>query len=216
MALYEVDVGANNGPVSVSSRAPFDVPSRAAFPWNAASSAALLPRGSVVYDMDSNGSDGQHEAFTGRDGYVVARHLGKSLRYTPSLVNVGNSRVDIRRGRYRWIAPNTFWFQITIGNGYDSGANVSKDQWRAGVTLPVAANGDGVQVVHGFLSNAQRSGNQPNLLAVTATTHPGSGTLFLHRPSAASVGEGLDGLTAFPARSTFSISGVIEANQFNE
>jgi hypothetical protein len=172
----------------------------------------------MVYDLDSNGGDTQYEAFNGRDGYVTTRHFGKSRTYTPSTLYVnGSLAAGNRLGRWRWIAPNTYWFSVTINNDYeDQGLAVSGSNWRVGVSLPVNSNSKAIQTFHGYLSNPYLSGGLPNMVSVTATTQPGSNILFLHYPNATNLAEGLDGLRQFPARSSFSISGVIEANEFSE
>jgi hypothetical protein len=217
MPLYSVDVPANNGTVAVSRRGPYLVPPTVAFPWNADDSAALTPRGAFSIDMDNNGGGVQRESWRGRDGYVKTRDFSKSSTYTPSALYVGSVPTANRRGRYRWIAPNTYWFSATIVNDYeDQGIGVTGSNTRAGITLPINCNPKSIQVLHGYLSNPYYSGGLPNMLAITATTQPGSNILFLNTQNYNNLAEGLDGLRQFPARSTFSISGVIEANEFNE
>ncbi|MEU5577773.1 hypothetical protein ABZ791_10810 [Streptomyces huasconensis] len=218
MPLFAVEVPANNGAISINRRAPHVSPAILAFPWNMDSSMALLPRGSFGIDLDSNGGDTQNEAFNGRDGYVTTRHFGKSRTYTPSTLYVKSGiPAANRRGRWRWVSPNTFWFSVTIVNDFeDQAVPVTGDNWRAAVTLPMNSNPKAVQTCHGYLSNPRSTGNLPNMTAITATTHPGSNILFLHWPNTNSVSEGLDGMKAFPARSTFSISGTVEANEFSE
>ncbi|MFD7605147.1 hypothetical protein ACFWAN_32490 [Streptomyces mirabilis] len=217
MPLHVVDVPANNGTISVGRRGPHPVPNPVSYPWNVDDSAALLPRGQMVYDLDSNGGDTQFEAFNGRDGYVRTRHFGISRTYTPSALYVGALPAANRRGRWRWIAPNSYWFSATVVNDYeDQGVGLTGSNTRAGISLPVNCNSKSIQVLHGYLSNPYYSGGLPNMLAITATTHPGSNILFLNTQNYNTLAEGLDGLRQFPARSTFSISGVIEANEFSE
>lgn len=217
MALYAVDVPANQGAISVARRAPFSMPSPVAYPWSAPESASLAPRNAVSFDLDSNSNGGQTESFNGSDGYAITRHLGKSLAYTPNTVNTDwTIPAANRNGRWRWVSPNLLWFQATIQNDYDKGAMANGSNWRVGITLPKDSNPRGIQVLHGYLSNPDRSGNLPNMISITATTNPKSNILYLHTPNNSTPSEGLDGLRGFPARSTFSISGVVETNEFNE
>lgn len=216
MPLHVVNVPANSGALSIINVMPFDFPEHVAAPWNVGEVASIQQVGTFVVDMDNNTNDTQTEYFRGRDGSVAARHLGKSRPYTPSVVNTANNGVELRTGRWRWIAPNSFWFRATIVNDYDEGMMATGSNFRVGITLPQASHKSGIQVLHGYLSNPGNSGNLPNIMSITATTHPGSTTLFLHFPNNTNLGEGLDGLRGFPARSTFSISGVIEANAFGE
>ncbi|MFE2075188.1 hypothetical protein [Streptomyces misionensis] len=218
MAIQAIDVPANNGTVTALRRGPFPMPAPVAFPWNAGDSSTLLPRGAFTYDLDNNGGDSQWEAFNGRDGWLLTRHFGKSRTYTPSTLYVQSGIPTAnRRGRWRWIAPNTFWFSVTIVNDFeDKGIAVTGSNWRAAVTLPQNSNPKAIQTVHGYLSNPNSSGGLPNMMSVTATTQPGSNILFLHCPNPTTTKEGLDGLRQFPARSTFSISGTLEGNEFSE
>ncbi|MEV0472320.1 hypothetical protein [Streptomyces prunicolor] len=216
MPLHLVNVPANSGALSLINVTPFDFPEHVSVPWNAPQAGVMQTPGTFVVDMDNNTNDTQAEYFNGRDGFVATRHLGKARPYTPSLVNTSNNGAELRTGRWRWIAPNSFWFRATVVNDFDEGLMATGSNFRVGITLPQASHKSGIQVVHGYLSNPGNSGNLPNIVAITATTHPGSTTLFLHFPNNNTVAEGLDGLRGFPARSTFSISGVIEANAFNE
>ncbi|MFE9442488.1 hypothetical protein ACFYO2_26580 [Streptomyces sp. NPDC006602] len=214
MPLYEVDAAANNASISISSRMPFDVPGRVAYPWNTETGAALLPRGSFVYDMDNNGGDTQKEGFLGRDGYVVTRHLGKSRTYTPSMVNIGNP--STRVGRWRWIAPNTVWFSVYIASTSTSDLKVSSDNFTYGVTLPVPANGSTGQVFQGHMDNngSGASPNLPNFVDLTVKTNRGSSTstMYLYMPNKNyTTDTGLDGIEYFPRKGFLTISGVYEA-----
>ncbi|MFB7027186.1 MULTISPECIES: hypothetical protein [unclassified Streptomyces] len=217
MPLYEVDAAANNGAITVSNRMPFDMPERVAFPWNAAPGASLLPRGAFSYDMDNNGGDIQTEAFNGRDGYVVTRHLGKSRTYTPNLVNIGNPAT--RMGRWRYIAPNMVWFSIYIASTSTADLKLSGNNWTYGVTLPVPANGSTGQVFPGHMTNnaAGASPSLPNFVDITAKVHRGGSqsTLWLYYPNRHYAdNEGLDGLDLFPRKGSLTISGVYESNLF--
>jgi len=216
MALHAIEAPANNGTLATYRRAPFNVPERVAFPWFAEDSATLIPRNSLVYDVDVNATGGQEEGFSSRDGFVVARHLSKSQNYTPGLLFTGSVPADKRTGRWRWMAPNMFWFQATIRNDSSRSVSVTGSNWRAGITLPRASNRLCTQVLHGYLANPDHAGNLPNIMSVTATTGPGSTTLYLHTPNPNSASGGLDGVATFPAGSYLYVSGVVEANEFNE
>lgn len=223
LALHEVDAPANNGAITVSRRAPFNMPQTVAFPWNAEDSARLLPLNAFGVDADSNSSGGQQEVFQGHDGFAVTRHLGKSRSFTPNLL-YGGSATEVAyltgngnfHGRWRWVAPNLYHFRATMDNVLKSPIEVVSGQWRLAITLPVATHSKGIQTLHGFLSNPNKNSGVPNMTSVTATTHPKSTTLFLHVPNFKTPTEGLDGLRVLPADSTLSISGVLEANEFNE
>ncbi|MFJ8930592.1 hypothetical protein ACIRLA_28790 [Streptomyces sp. NPDC102364] len=216
MPLYCIDVPAANGALVVNRRAPFTMGTPVAVPWNAPDSAALLPRNSFLIDVDTNTSGGQTEGFVGTDGYVITQHLGRSQTYTPGLINSGSMSASLRTGRWRYIAPNMVWFQATINNTTTKNVEASGSNWRVGLELPVISSGKGIQVIHGYLANPDKKFSMPNMVSITATTHPKSTTLYLSIPNFKTPTEGLDGLRGFPAKSTLSISGVYEANKFNE
>jgi hypothetical protein len=216
MPLYCIDVPASNGALVANRRAPFNAGSPVAFPWNAPDSTAQLPRNSFSLDVDQNNSGGQTEQFIGQDGYVVSRHLGKARTFTPALVNAGSMSASLRTGRWRWIAPNTVWFQATIDNTTTKAVEATGTNWRVGIVLPQLAGPKGIQVMHGYLANPNKSSGMPNMLSVTGTTTPKSQTLYLSIPNFKTPTEGLDGLKLFPAKSTLSISGVFESNAFKE
>lgn len=216
MALTSVQVPPNNGQITVSPRCPYPMPDAVAFPWNARLGAEFLPRGQFIYDLDNNNNDSQWEAFNGRDGYVVSRHFGKSRPYTPAMVNSSSVAAANRKGRWRWIAPNTFWFAINISNTSSSPVRATGSNWRIGIQLPRAASGGLIQTAHGYLSNPDRNSGMPNYMSLTATTSLRSTSLWLHFPNNTKPQEGLDGLRIIPAKSNLYISGVMEANEFSE
>ncbi|MEU9404781.1 hypothetical protein AB0E08_03610 [Streptomyces sp. NPDC048281] len=217
MPLHAATVPANNGTVTLSRRTPFPAPTWVVSPFNAAPTNALMPKNGFVLDADSDVGSVQTEYFNGRDGHVATRTFGKSTTYTPNTLYVSGSLPTAnRKGRWRWIAPNTYWVSVTLVNDYeDQGISVSGSNTRIGVSLPVNTNNQAIQTLHGYLSNPYYSGGLPNMMAITATTQPGSNILYLHYPNPNTLAEGLDGLRSLPARSTFSISGVLEANQFS-
>ncbi|MGN7135800.1 hypothetical protein [Streptomyces pseudogriseolus] len=217
MPLYEVTAAANNASVTISLRMPFSMPERVAYPWNNGPSAELQPRGSFTYDMDSNGGDSQNEGFIGRDGFVITRHLGKSREYTPTLTN-SNAQPATRKGRWRYIAPNTVWFSVYMQNTSNSDYKVPSSTGTFGVTLPVAANALTGQLYKGFLdNNTANAGGLPNFIDLTAMTRRGTATTtaYLYMPNINySAKTGLDGIRVFPRKAWLVVSGVYEADQF--
>ncbi|MFD4608274.1 hypothetical protein ACFWOT_09170 [Streptomyces sp. NPDC058440] len=215
LAVTAVNVPANNGAVSASRRIPHPMPEPVAYPWYMTDSAALLPRSQFVYDLDTNNDFTPTEGFNSRDGYILTRTLGKSRTFTPGLLNNASTPAAANRvGRWRWIAPNTFWFSANIT--VEKVVNVSGTNTRIGITLPKDTNKNTYQTLHGFITNPDSNGGAPNIMAVTAITSPGSNSLYLYVPGWNSLAEGLNGLRSFPANSKFYISGVLEANEFNE
>ncbi|MFF3453241.1 hypothetical protein ACFYXH_02710 [Streptomyces sp. NPDC002730] len=219
MVLYEVDAAANNVSVSFSLRAPFNPAPRASFPWNAAASARFLPMGSLSLDLDSDGGERQQEGFRGRDGYVVARDLGKAQTYKPSLyfdANLPASGISYL-GRWRWIAPNTVWFSALITNNL--AVNMSSDNAVAyAVALPVPASGKTGQVITGYLSNPSRGGGYPTVTSLLGRVAPSAtrASFAVYIPSPSNPGQGLDNFRTFPAKAAINFSGVYEANAFKE
>ncbi|MEU6389957.1 hypothetical protein [Streptomyces sp. NPDC046939] len=217
MPLYIVDVPAQNGAPTLVLCSTFRVGHHVAVPWNAADTASLMAQNAFIVDTDHNDTGGQAEAYKGVDGYVPTRHLGKSQKYVPSLVNVDTSvPFQWRTGRWRWLGPNIVWFQVTIENPWRVGWKTNDSTRRMGIALPQVCNSGGIQVIHGYLSNPTQADGYPNLVAITATTSPKTTTLYLHYPNPTTPAAGLDGLTLFPGTSTLSLSGVYEANYFNE
>ncbi|MFI9202637.1 hypothetical protein [Streptomyces sp. NPDC053048] len=218
MPLYEVHAAARDASIALDSRAPFNVPTPVAYPWNVTESAKLLPSGSFIYDMDTNGDDSQYEGWVGRDGYVITRHFGKSKTYTPSLV--GGTNVATRQGRWRWIAPNVVWFSAYLENTASTDAKVSNGEWAYRLTLPVPANGRTGQVFTGHIDNNSSGGaaSLPNFIHVVGKTNRGSTAtqMYLFSPSTSSVASGMDGLGVIPRRGYLTISGVYEAAELRE
>jgi hypothetical protein len=219
MPLYEVTAAALDASVTIVGRMPFNAPTPVTYPWNTTESAAMLPRGALVYDMDNNGGDTQYEAFNGRDGYVITRHFGKSKTYTPSMVGIGNPAT--RQGRWRWIAPNTVWFSIYIQSTSTSDLKIPSTGWTYGVTLPVPANAKTGQVFTGHLDNniVGASPNLPNFVEIVGKVNRGSPTqtMYLYMPNRNyTAGTGLDGIDYFPRKGHLIISGIYEAAQIKE
>ncbi|MFI5802979.1 hypothetical protein [Streptomyces sp. NPDC051561] len=219
MPLFLVDVAARNASVTVTDVMPYSTPPAASYPWNVVDGARFLPRGSLVYDADSNTNDSQLEGFVGRDGYVVTRHFGKSRTYIPSFMNGQTPNAVNRKGRYRWIAPNTIYFSASIENPTNADMWLYKDQWIRGITLPVDACGLTGQVFTGHLNNNNKANQTlPNFVSVTGKTSTGGsqGAVYLYIPGFKNSGQGLDALAVLPRGAVLTISGTYEANEFKE
>lgn len=219
MPLYEVDAPANNGPIALYDRMPFDIPGRVAYPWNAAPGAAMLPRGTFAIDMDNNASDTQTEYFIGRSGTTVTRDLGKSRPWTPGFVNaVSNVPLVNRIGRWRWIAPGTVYFSASIECDWpDRGVVLQSGKTQLGLTIPVPASGVTGQVLKGYIRNPNNNGGLPNLVDITATilkSTTDQTVAYLNYPNTTSAAEGMDYLRTLPSMATLNVSGVYEASTF--
>lgn len=211
LALFEVDVAAQDASVTISSRMSFNTPPTIATPWNTEATAALLPRGSMVFDLDVNGAGSQYEAFNARDGYVVTRDLGPTRTYTPNCANINNP--STRQGRWRYIAPKMVWFSAVVRNPSGSDLKLHQGQWTIGITLPTPANGRTGQILTGHLfNNDQGSPDMPNFVGLIAKINAGSdtSTVWLYQQSKWTAGDGLDGVDFLPRRGDITISGVYE------
>jgi hypothetical protein len=219
MPLYTLSVPANNGTVTATSIISYQVPGNVAVPWNASVTAPLLPVGTTFIDMDSNTNDVQTEWFRGRDASLEVRDYGKSRLYTPTVANA-KSQTPVgqatRTGRWRWIAPNTVFFSVNIYTV--SEIDIASTEWHMGITLPVPACGKTGQIVSGHIYNGKMNGGLPNIIHVLGEIPSGgaSSVLYLDYPSPNSTAAGYDGLGKLPAASELIISGVYEANKFNE
>ncbi|MFB7906409.1 hypothetical protein ACFC1T_08280 [Kitasatospora sp. NPDC056076] len=212
MVLLEVDVPATNGALVVYSRGQFDMPRIVATPWNTRSTADFLPRGSLVYDLDVDGGDTQYEAFAGRDGYVVTRHLGRVRTSTPGLWGTNTQPAEVDRVcRWRWIAPNTVHFNMKIKN---PGPDITTTGWYMQASLPQPANGRTAQTFEGYIDNPGGNGGRPWLSQVRGISWEGNSTsaVNLFCPS----GDSLVVLPGIPARSTLYLSGTYESDVFAE
>ncbi|MFC9231361.1 hypothetical protein ACFTZI_20765 [Streptomyces decoyicus] len=217
MVIHEVAVPAKNAAISVSSRLTFDMPPALESPWNTDLTASYAQAGTFLTDMDVNRNSSQTEGFKGRDGFVWTRTLGKSYDYTPNFFNGKTSLpTGNRKGRWRWIAPNTVSFELQIQAYEDTGVTVNSSSWYLGATLPQPAFGPLRQVFSGLLLNASYQGNLPNVFQVIAHAQSNSANLTLYMPSPNTPTEGLDGFRTLPAQATLYISGTYEANQFGE
>lgn len=218
MVLYEVDVPAQDGAVAPNLRAPFKTPPAVALPWNVRNAADFLPVGSFLYDMDNNGGDSQFEAWKGRDGYVVARHFGKSRTYLPVLTGAASvpPSAMLQSGRWRWIAPGVVYFSVHLENRTTGNINVASGGNTIGFTLPHSAIAATGQVFSGFLRNPEENGSYPNSADVKGMVFEGSSrtTVSMYIPSPSNPAQGLDSMVRFPARSHIYFSGIYEADVF--
>ncbi|MYX26058.1 hypothetical protein GTY75_05140 [Streptomyces sp. SID8381] len=218
MPLYQVNVPAKNGALTILNVMPFDFPDTVAVPWNSAYAAPLQRAGTFLIDMDSNNTDNQSEYFVGRDGTAVTRDFGKSRKYTPTLTDIKNDvPVGNKTGRWRYIAPGMVWFSARIRNDYEDTGPVQKTTSSIGFTLPKNANAATGQIIKGRLDNPYYNGGLPNSVALTGVVNQSSSsqsTMRLWMPSPSNPGEGLDLLRAMPPRSTITFSGVYETDTF--
>ncbi|MFI0553428.1 hypothetical protein [Streptomyces scabiei] len=217
MALHQVTVPANSGALSLVNVMPFDAPEHMAVPWNAAASTNYQTNGSFVLDMDSNNTDTQSEYWVGRDGNVISRDLSKPRGYTPALVNTSApSSYTTRTGRWRWIAPGTVYFSVSIENPYeDTSPNSGTDQM--GFTLPTPASGATGQTFTGVMDNPYTGNGLPNFVEIVAKIkrdNASQSTAYMFTPSPTRTSDGLDFLTSIPPLSKLTISGVYEAATF--
>ncbi|GAA0406164.1 hypothetical protein [Streptomyces luteireticuli] len=217
MVLHEVLVPRGNGVVEVSNRAPYDVPSTVAFPWGATDSARFLPNTTFFHDADSDARHVPTEYLKSRDGIVPTRSLGKSYQYTPQLINARSEpRGFVARGRWRWVGPNAAWFAVDYRN--DSNSDIRSSSGEAlSIQLPRPLNGGVGQAFTGYMINGRERADLPNYVSLTGMSWAGnSGQTVRLLNQAVSGRSGLDYLTVMPARSSIVVSGIFEANQFNE
>lgn len=219
MPLYEITLPANGGLPTVASRGPYNIPDPVAFPWNTAPSAALMPKNTFAYDMDSNGPEEITEYFTYSDKPRVTRQLGPTRKYTPSLVNVAplTGAIATRTGRYRWISPNTVWFSVRVSTPVE--IKHLESSWYVGIALPIKASAATGQTFHGLVQNTsprQAASGLPNYFQLTGWVPAGSptNTCILLYPNPNTLSAGLDGLPKLPPGSSLTISGVYEAADF--
>lgn len=217
MPLWDINLLPNNGSRTLSDRRRFDGPGMVRAPWNASLVSESLPSGNFVIDMDSNTNGYQHEAFRGRDGYGVTRHLGKRTAYTPDLFTVTNKpSAANRKGWWRYIAPGTVQFDIQINNTSTKAVEASgAESWVIGFTLPVSATRNNRVVLHGFLDNPERRNGLDNFVDIKVRgSASGNTSAYLFYPNLAKP-DGLDGLKLIPGKSELLVSGVYETNDFD-
>ncbi|MEU9707989.1 hypothetical protein AB0E21_05135 [Streptomyces sp. NPDC047967] len=216
MPLYEISLPANGGLPVLSSRGPYNMTEPVAYPWNTVPSAALLPKNTFAYDLDSNGPEEISEYFTYSDKPRITRHLGPTRTYSPGIVNVPTlqqGRAN-RKGRYRWIAPTTIWFSVRISTPAD--IKHVDASWYVGISLPVKASAETGQTFHGMIQNTgplQPASGLPNYVQITGWVPVGRATTtcILLYPNPNRLSSGLDGLSKIPSSSSLVISGVYEA-----
>ncbi|MEV0497421.1 hypothetical protein AB0I84_07485 [Streptomyces spectabilis] len=214
LVLHEVLVPAKDGAITLTHCAPYNMPTSISTPWNATQTAHHQQAGTFLYDLDSNNNDTQFEAFKGRDGYMVTRHLGKPRAYTPRIVNTGKLPSGVLyRGIWRWIAPNTVSYAIDVQNT----SNTDIKQSGSGplsFTLPVNPTSDIGQAFTGYMLNSGYHADLPNFISLTGMSWIGNKTnvVKILYPSENTTREGLDYLLKFPRKSSIIFSGTYEAN----
>lgn len=218
LPLYQVNVPANSGSITVASVMTFDTPGSVAIPWGATEVGAMARIGSFVLDMDNNNNDRETEYFRSRDGWAATRHFGRSRTYTPRLVNVINSPdASDCKGTWRWVSPGVVYFTASIHNGWDVGSNLTGAHTITAVSLPWPAADGSDQTLSGIIHNPGQSGNRPNIMSVTGQINAGELTkVNLYSPSYTNVAQGLDALTGIPAGATLVISGTYLTNVFGD
>ncbi|NEC21181.1 hypothetical protein [Streptomyces parvus] len=219
MPLYQITVPAKGGLPTLYSRGPYNMPPAVSFPWNPTPSTAALPKNTISYDLDSNGPGEITEYFNYSDKPRISRQLGATRKYTPSLVNVPTLQQGLadRKGRYRWIGPNTIWFSVRVSTPAD--IKHVEASWYVGISLPVSASAATGQTFHGMIQNTsprQPASGLPNYVQLTGWVPVGKATTtcILLYPSPKTLAAGLDGLPKIPASSSLVISGVYEAADF--
>ncbi|MFD7257178.1 hypothetical protein [Streptomyces sp. NPDC059874] len=218
MVLHEVDVAAQDASIVVGSRAPYNMPDQVAFPWNARESIQALGPNGIGLDLDANGGDSQYEAFNGRDGYVLTRHLGKARTWSPAIVNMNTPASVWREGHWRYIAPNVVWFTLYWHNLEWTDMKLKSGFWTCGLTLPVAASGKFGQVFTGHMDNNEgKRGDMPNFVSLTAKVNRGanSNVMWLYMQSKWTPEEGMDGVGVIPGRAYMTVTGTYEAANFS-
>ncbi|MFE8916884.1 hypothetical protein [Streptomyces globisporus] len=220
MPLWEISVPANGGTITLSSRAPYNLPPPVAFPWNSDTSAALMPPGTFSYDVDSNSNGGRYERFNDKSGPIISRTLGGTLPYTPALLNDSNlpSLGITYTGQYRWIAPGTVSFRCTIYNDMTLNHEANAG-FPYGIRLPVPASTSIRQVFgNGILQNAAANGGMPTFTTLTGLAGTGSNSSFftIYLPSPTAPQNGLDNFRVFPGKATVYFTGVYETNTFDD
>jgi hypothetical protein len=213
MPLWSIYLNANNGARTVNDRRRFDVPGFVEVPWNRSEVSMSIPVGNFTLDMDSNNNHFQHEGFRGRDGDMITRTLGQREYYTPDLFTVTNKPAAAnRKGYWRYIAPGTVQFSVSFNN--TSTKAVSTTTTIIGFTLPVPATKTIASSFHGFLENPEVRDSLPNFIDIPARSTGGQNA-YLYYANTTTLKQGLDGLRLIPGKSTLTITGVYETNQFD-
>ncbi|MER6102404.1 hypothetical protein ABT115_08755 [Streptomyces sp. NPDC001832] len=221
MPLYAVTVPAQNGPLDMARRAPFDIPPAVSFPWDVVQSTELAPLNSFTYDSDVDGAHTQTEYFNGRDGVQVARTLSNTYTYSPSVVGgaVGGGPVTSRNGRWRWIAPNMVWFSMRLENTSSTADMKVFGSFAFGVTLPTPASGATGQIFSGHMdNNTKAAGGLPNFVDLVGKVNKGGATsnMYIYYPNPNTLSQGLDGLGVIPRNSFITFSGVYETDAIKD
>lgn len=212
MPICAIRCEANNGARTIGERRRFDVPGMVSSPWNGKEVLEGMPPGAFNLDMDANQNDTQSESFLGRDGYMITRHLGRRRSWTPDLLSASNKPPTANRaGYWRRTAPGTVAFSFEIRNSSSTACKASAMV----ATLPVQAGNIIPTILKGMIVNPERRDGLPNFVEVVAkTTTTGNNNLYLYITGFKTLGEGLNAMTILPGKSTLSVSGEYETNEF--
>ncbi|MET9816867.1 hypothetical protein [Streptomyces sp. NPDC006355] len=213
MPIWAFELKANNGARTLLDRRRFDGPGHIWTPQNGADIGNSIPPGNFVVNMDAYNAGYQYEGFRGRDGFAITRHLGKRWEYTPNLFTVtGLPPAANRKGYWRYIAPGTVQFSLEINN--TSTKEVRTTTTIIGFTLPVPASKTAPASFSGFLDNPEVRSEMPNFVDIPARSTGGSNA-YLYYQNTTTLKQGLDGLRVIPGKSSLSVSGVYETNEFD-
>jgi hypothetical protein len=213
MPLWAVYMSANNGARTLLDRRRFDGPGHVWTPQYGKEISESIAPGNFVLNMDAYNAGYQYEGFKGRDGFAITRHLGKRWEYTPNLFTVtGLPPAGNRKGYWRYIAPGTVQFSFEINN--TSTKEVKTTTTIIGFTLPVPASKTAPTSFSGFLDNPEVRSEMPNFVDIPARTTGGTNG-YLYYQNTTTLKQGLDGLRVIPGKSTLSVSGVYETNEFD-
>jgi hypothetical protein len=213
MPLWAFQMSANNGARTLLDRRRFDGPGQVWTPQYGEEISESIPPGNFIVNMDAYNAGYQYEGFRSRDGFAITRHLGKRWEYTPSLFTVtGLPPAGNRKGYWRYIAPGTVQFSMEISN--TSTKECRTTTTIIGFTLPVPASKTAPSSFSGFLDNPEVRSEMPNFVDIPARASGGSNA-YLYYQNTTTLKQGLDGLRVIPGKSTLSVSGVYETNEFD-
>ncbi|AJC54004.1 hypothetical protein [Streptomyces sp. 769] len=173
--------------------------------------------GDSFYMRDTNGIESL-SSFSNRGGWAINEDIGKYRSYTPHLNYASqDSPKPQLKGHWKWISQNTVYFVANIIN------NDNKREIHAGgqqvymnVDLPVKSRGGVFQVVNSVLfNNSDSAESEDNYWIGNAYISGGSTVqpVFQNTTDLKATG---DWLTRIPHNASVWISGVYEADVFNE
>lgn len=217
MPVWNIELQPNNGARALQDVRRYDGPGTVWVPWNATYVTDTMSPGNFAIDMDNNqnANDTQAELYRGRDGSMITRLLGKRRPYTPDIFTVSNKPAAANRnGYHRYIAPGTISFTAEISNTTTKVCAITSS-WYMGLTLPYPSSKNCTMHLTGLLYNPEKRDGVPNFVSVIGETDKGTKNLKLFMQDPAKLSEGLNGLSKIPGKSTLTISGVYETNDFD-